>query len=120
MSDPAVINPLPACADCGLAYGLDGWCDIVIPTEIWEIISPTKSRAGLLCFNCIAQRLRIWGFRNVPLMIGSGPFELTPQEYRGCTECASPGVFLDGLCMDHYVIPAGTGIETHREPDRGR
>lgn len=107
-----VVNPLPACADCGLIYGDRGWCDIVVPTDVWLIISPTKSQGGLLCFNCIARRLEIWGLRNVPLMIGSGPYELTPQEPKLCEVCESPGVFgTTGRCLDHYETPAEVGLE---------
>lgn len=62
------------CADCGLPYG-DGWADVVVPDEIWELINPTAhAGCGLLCFNCMHARLDFLGLSNVPFQIASGPF----------------------------------------------
>ncbi len=63
------------CLDCGLEYGSDAWCDIVIPDDVWELISPTGHvGSGILCFNCMARRLKFIGLENVPFHIGSGVY----------------------------------------------
>lgn len=64
-----------ACYDCGLWYSGSAWADIVLPNELWELISPTdRQGGGLLCFNCMNRRLEFLGLEEVPFEIGSGPF----------------------------------------------
>ncbi len=44
------------CYDCGIPYSAIGDC--VIKNELWEMINPTEYQgAGILCPNCIVQRL---------------------------------------------------------------
>lgn len=70
------------CYDCGLSYDTGcGWCDVIIPNEIWELINPTNHKGvGLLCFNCIARRLEFLGLEDVPIAIVSGPFKKNKRE----------------------------------------
>jgi hypothetical protein len=52
------------CYDCGLPY--EAFEDIVLPHELWERINPTEHRgAGLLCANCIFERLHHIGVYEV-------------------------------------------------------
>jgi hypothetical protein len=69
-----VTKPLPRCADCGLPYGCDGWIDAVVPDRVWAVIGPCEGGGGLLCVNCTARRLHMWGLSNVPVVLASGPF----------------------------------------------
>jgi len=65
------------CHDCGLSYNKkSGWCDIVLPNNIWKKISPDKNGNGLLCFTCIAKRCNRMKINNIPIFITSGPFIL--------------------------------------------
>lgn len=65
----------PGCYDCGLVYGGPAWVDVLVTNEIWEKISPSPhNKAGLLCFNCIAARLKFLGLSNVDLFVTSGTF----------------------------------------------
>jgi hypothetical protein len=44
------------CYDCRIPYS--AIVDVVLPNELWERINPTVHRgAGLLCANCIFERL---------------------------------------------------------------
>lgn len=71
-------NPL-RCYDCGFRYGGLGWCDVIVPNDVWELINPTYHEgAGILCFNCISTRLDVLGMTNVKVMVVSGPF--LPQD----------------------------------------
>lgn len=75
------VKPQPAplaCYDCGLRYGSEGWCDVVLSDEDWLAISPTGHEGGVLCFTCIARRLVRAGRRNVAMQVTSGPFATAP------------------------------------------
>jgi hypothetical protein len=53
------------CYDCGLSYDKCGDC--TVPNDIWEQINPTyHTGAGILCPNCMLQRLHELGISNVP------------------------------------------------------
>ena len=68
------------CYDCGLKYGSDGWIEAVIPAKIWNKIKPKdcEDGCGILCITCIARRLTILGFRNVPMWFcGTEPLTVT-------------------------------------------
>lgn len=44
------------CYDCGMPYG--EFPDMVIPNDLWELITPSPHKeGGLLCPTCIANRL---------------------------------------------------------------
>ena len=46
------------CFDCGRRYGVEhGFPDLVIPHDVWMIISPSGDEGGLLCSSCICRRL---------------------------------------------------------------
>jgi len=46
------------CFDCGRRYGDEyGFPDLVIPHDVWMIISPSGDEGGLLCSSCICRRL---------------------------------------------------------------
>lgn len=66
------------CADCPLPYGDPGWCDAVLPNDVWARIAPRESGGGVLCISCMARRLVALGLEDVPLLITSGPFLLSP------------------------------------------
>lgn len=71
------------CYDCGLKYNSDAWCDVIVPDEVWEKINPTfHEGAGLLCFNCIANRCVEADLNNVAIKITSGPFRRMDQVTR--------------------------------------
>ena len=53
-----------SCYDCGLAYEYAG--DLVLPDNVWRRISPRMdSDAGILCPNCILQRLHFLGISGI-------------------------------------------------------
>lgn len=63
------------CYDCGLPYGDPKFPDLLIPNNVWELISPSEYRgAGLLCPNCIIGRCEELGLINIPFLFASGPF----------------------------------------------
>lgn len=49
------------CADCNEPYGSARFPDLIIETWAWVKISPTGDEGGLLCPNCICERLHIEG-----------------------------------------------------------
>jgi uncharacterized protein (DUF983 family) len=56
------IRPKAICYDCETPYGEGPFGDLVLPNEIWEKINPTYHKgAGLLCPNCIFERLAAIG-----------------------------------------------------------
>lgn len=63
-----------SCYDCGLEYGGSAWSDVVVLPDIWRKISPTGDEGGLLCFNCMCDRLSHLGLGGVAMQITSGPF----------------------------------------------
>jgi len=51
-------RPKGKCYDCKLDY--HKWGDIIISNNMWELINPTYHKgAGLLCPNCVQNRLTI-------------------------------------------------------------
>ncbi len=63
------------CYDCGRAYGNEyGFPDLIVPDELWERISPTGDRGGLLCPSCICRRAYDAGINNGRAEFMSGPF----------------------------------------------
>ena len=73
-------QPWVACHDCGLPYGDDGWCDCVVPNDVWRLVAPAGDEGGILCLHCIARRLVRLGLHDVPLTVTSGPFRQTESE----------------------------------------
>jgi hypothetical protein len=67
------------CTDCGAPYGEDGWCDVVVPDFIWEVIAP---EGGVLCFRCMTKRIEGAGLEKVPVNITSGPYHSEVEEWR--------------------------------------
>lgn len=58
------VRPRACCYDCARPYESIGDC--VVPDEVWERINPTEHRgAGLLCANCIIERLHVLGISGV-------------------------------------------------------
>jgi hypothetical protein len=52
------------CYDCARPYASTGDC--AIPDELWEAINPTEHEGGgILCANCIIDRLRLVGISDV-------------------------------------------------------
>lgn len=63
------------CADCGRRYGDEhGFPDLVVPNQVWQLISPTGHEGGLLCPSCICKRAHDLGLSDVPARFTSGPF----------------------------------------------
>ena len=53
-------RPHGYCYDCRIPYG--EFEDMIIPNELWSLINPTYHiGAGLLCPNCIINRLNCLG-----------------------------------------------------------
>lgn len=53
-------RPECRCYDCGLEYGK--YPDLALPHWLWELINPSYHKgAGLLCPNCLANRLDYLG-----------------------------------------------------------
>jgi hypothetical protein len=75
MIDDSVLT----CNDCPAPYGKDGWCDVVIPSPIWNSIAP---EGGLLCFHCMTKRLIVAGYWKVPVIVASGPYVDANEEWR--------------------------------------
>lgn len=62
-----------ACADCGRRYGDEyGFPDLIIPDDVWVLISPRSGHGGLLCPSCICRRLAERGIKCYGYF-GSGP-----------------------------------------------
>ena len=79
--------PVVACADCGLAYGDDGWIEAIVPDRIWDRIRPGGSYpgGGILCITCMARRLTRLGFsfKAIPVWLcGTEPFKAVPGDPR--------------------------------------
>lgn len=71
MSAESTTSGSLGCADCGRSYAKGP--DLVIPDETWKRISPTGDEGGILCPNCIHDRLVARGLENVPARFTSGP-----------------------------------------------
>jgi hypothetical protein len=81
-SGEVVTKPSADCLDCGAVYGADGWCDVVIPDDVWNAICP---EGGVLCFRCMTKRLEAHGYdclNPVPVFIASGPYRDANEEWR--------------------------------------
>ncbi len=79
------------CMDCPAPYGEDGWCDVIIPNEIWNRIAsttlepPSDDPGGVLCFRCMTKRLESSGrscVNPVPVIVASGPYRDANEEWR--------------------------------------
>jgi hypothetical protein len=66
--------PGARCYDCGLPYDDDGFCDVVVPHDVWAKISPTGDEGGLLCPTCIVRAAHRAGVK-CRAMWCSGPFD---------------------------------------------
>lgn len=67
-------EPRSDCYDCGIPYSDDGFCDLVVPHDVWAKISPTGDENGLLCPTCMVRRATRLGLENVHAVFRSGPF----------------------------------------------
>ena len=65
------------CEQCGLPYGEPGWVDVVIPNEIWNALNK-----DLLCFTCMTKALVQAGYKDVPVLVASGPYRDANEEWR--------------------------------------
>jgi len=45
------------CDDCGMPYGSPSWIECVVPDDIWSQISPSVDEGGILCIQCIVNKL---------------------------------------------------------------
>lgn len=71
---------LPLCNDCSVPYdAADGWCDVVVPNEVWNTIAP---EGGLLCFRCMTKRIIAHGMTDVPVIVASGPYVDANETWR--------------------------------------
>lgn len=76
-------GPPAACADCGLAYGDDGWIEAILPDRVWDRIRPesTYPSGGILCITCMARRLKRLGYKpkSIPVYLsGMEPLMAMP------------------------------------------
>lgn len=65
-------SPL-SCYQCRLPYSGEHWVEAVVEDGVWAKISPTGNEGGILCINCMAERLNRLGLRDVPVKITAGP-----------------------------------------------
>lgn len=72
-------EPKADCLDCGVPYGEEGWCDVVLPSPIWNSIAQPHE---ILCFRCMTKRLEAKGLTNVPVAVVSGPYRDANEEWR--------------------------------------
>lgn len=66
------------CYDCGREYNKNGWIEAIIPDKVWNDIRPDgcAEDCGLLCINCISDRLYYAGYNNVPVWLcGTEPLK---------------------------------------------
>lgn len=65
-------RPSGECYDCGRDY--DTFADLNVPDDVWAKINPTTHEgAGLLCPNCLCDRLRVVGETGVEAEIWVAP-----------------------------------------------
>lgn len=62
------------CYDCGLDYDNSGFADLVVPHDIWALISPTGDESGLLCPTCMVRAAARAGLTHIQAIFRSGPF----------------------------------------------
>lgn len=77
------------CHDCGMQYGGDNWVETVIPDKVWNRIKPSEcgDGAGILCIHCIARRLIILGYLNVPVWLcGTEPLKAIGGDQSECID----------------------------------
>lgn len=65
--------PAATCADCGLGYDDPGFCDLVVPNDVWAKIAP-RDGDGLLCPTCMCRAAHRAGIQDAPAIFRSGPF----------------------------------------------
>lgn len=63
------------CADCGALYA-DLGCDLVLPDQQWNVISPD---ANILCANCICHRASKHGGTVVMAWIDNMNYDPAPE-----------------------------------------
>lgn len=78
------------CYDCGLPYNDLGFADLLVPTDVWKIISPTGNEGGLLCPTCLVRAAEKAGVENVRVAFMSGPFWEPDQDHIGKEIVNSP------------------------------
>lgn len=107
------------CYGCGLPYDDDGFCDVVVPNDVWAKISPTGDEGGLLCPTCIVRAAQRAGVK-CKAMWCSGPFE----DCEPVAERPEDGDDLvpsrpATLTVDRAgnTVRAGTPVETDRRLD---
>ncbi len=62
---PDTERPQGCCYDCGKDYACTGDC--TVSDKIWSLINPTHHvGAGLLCANCMIERLHAIGQHGIP------------------------------------------------------
>lgn len=121
--DKALSPPAPEkekltahCYDCGLEYAGEAWIEAVIPLDVWRIISPYKTEAGLLCISCIAKRLRKQGIKDVPVwLVGTEPLIAMGGE------SADPEPHFSNVCLKCEIYPTlkdGQSCSCTPKPDR--
>lgn len=65
-----------SCADCKLPYSDAGFCDFVVPDEVWARIKPDSASgagSGLLCAVCMCRRMVNAGLTDIDAAFTSGP-----------------------------------------------
>jgi hypothetical protein len=83
-------NPL-ACYQCLLRYGGGHWIEAVVANDVWERISPTGNEGGILCINCMADRLQRLGLHDVPVKLTAGPLIAQGIETRSAIDAKRRG-----------------------------
>jgi hypothetical protein len=77
--------PAATCADCGLGYDDPGFCDLVVPNDVWAKIAP-RDGDGLLCPTCMCRAAHRAGIQDAPAIFRSGPFSVPTRASDGIAE----------------------------------
>ncbi len=98
---------LLSCADCGRGYGEEhGFPDMIVPNDVWKLISPTGDEGGLICPCCIIRRCHKKGLSNVAARFTSGPCRINLDNQNGLhrLECTGKSYSL-AFPGEHRVHP---------------
>ena len=89
------------CRDCGVPYH-NFPCDLVVPDDIWKMISPTGHEGGLLCPNCLCGRLTGLGMTSV--QVGGDFSEIRKDDEGGGVHIPLTGIA--GDATNQSVAPS--------------
>jgi len=104
---------LASCLDCKAPYGADGWCDVVIPSPIWNRIA---SPSDILCFRCMTKRIEKARLTCVPVTVVSGPYQDANEDWRLIGWNHGYKVGLEERITPEQYAQAARQIAAHLDP----